>query len=102
MWPEDEVDHINGNTVDNRLVNLRACSRKNNIRNSHKRGAFTSRFLGVCWNKRQKKWVAQITVDHKNSNLGFYHEEELAALAYDAAAREHFGAFANCNFKEPS
>jgi len=100
-WPEDEVDHINGVPTDNRIMNLRPCSRKENVRNSHKRSFFTSKFLGVCWAKNVNKWHAQITVDRVNINLGYYEIETDAASAYDAAAQQYFGSFANCNFLAP-
>jgi hypothetical protein len=63
-----EVDHINGNRSDNRLVNLREVSRKENARNS----ACKSPVVGVGWDKSRGKWRAQIMVDGKGVFLGRY------------------------------
>jgi len=53
-----DVDHINHNGLDNRRVNLRICTRTQNLRNSRKRKGCSSRFKGVAWCKPAKKWRA--------------------------------------------
>src|SRR5260221_12077554 len=60
-----EIDHINGNKLDNRLENLRVVTRSQNAQNRKKRrdGKTTSRFACVTWNKCNKKWRARITVN---------------------------------------
>lgn len=100
--PSEQVDHIDGNTLDNRRSNLRRASHTQNARNSVKRRsrAHTSRFKGVCWVKSQGRWRAYITVDRRRIHLGRYFDEEQAARAYDRAAVEHFGEFARLNFPE--
>lgn len=97
-WPKDEIDHVNGVTVQNQISNLREATRKENTRNTRKRKHTTSQFLGVCWAKNVKKWHAQITVNLLQVNLGYFNSETQAAVAYDNAAQECFGAYANCNF----
>lgn len=92
------VDHINGNGLDNRRINLRLCSIKENIRNMHARRG-VSQYKGVYWFKRDGVWVAQITVDYKNIYLGRHNSEKEAAMAYDRAAIAHYKEFANLNFK---
>ena len=52
------------------------------------------------WHSDRNKWVAQIHVNRKHIHLGTYSDELQAALAYDEAAREHFGEFASPNFPE--
>jgi hypothetical protein len=94
-----EVDHINGNRLDNRRENLRLCSRTQNARNkARKSTGAASRFKGVWRNRSCLKWQAGIEVDGRRIHLGLYWREIDAALAYDRAALEHFGEFARTNF----
>lgn len=92
-----QVDHINGNGLDNRKYNLRLCSNMENTRNAKRRGGLSS-YKGVFWHKAAGKWMSQIKVDYKSIYLGLYVTEEDAARAYDAAASKHFGEFARLNF----
>lgn len=92
------VDHINGDGLDNRRSNLRICNQSQNLANQRKRKNSTSRYKGVSWHTRGKKWAAGIMVDGKQLHLGNYDSEMEAAFAYDAAARQHFGDFARPNF----
>lgn len=94
--PGTQIDHINGNGLDNRRSNLRRCSRAQNAANRAKqRGTFTSRFKGVS--RLASGWRAYITAG-RFIYLGTFATEEDAARAYDAAAVEHFGEFARLNF----
>jgi len=105
MKPESHqmVDHRDGDTLRNVRSNLRLCSRIENQRNRHGRKS-KSGFKGV--RKRDDlvttPWIAEINVDRKNIHLGYFATDIEAARAYDAAAVEHFGEFANLNFKEPN
>lgn len=96
------VDHINHNSVDNRRENLRLCTMAENLRNSRKLDRSTSsRYKGVCYmisSKRKKRWIAYIEIEKgKRKYLGYFHTETEAALAYNQAASEYFGEFANLN-----
>lgn len=98
-----EVDHINGNGLDNTRANLRLVSRRENMRNRMPQrfndGVETrSSFKGVSWHSRNKAWRAQIGHEGKMIHLGNFPTEEAAAHAYDSAARELFGEFAKPNF----
>lgn len=93
------VDHININGLDNRRANLRLCTRGENNRNSRSRVGASSDYLGVCWDTHRAKWKAYISVDGRLNNIGRYDTEIEAARAYDKAARELFGEFANPNFE---
>ena len=96
------VDHRNGRLLDNRKSELRLCSRSQNQRNLMKISG-TSRFKGVSWDYRWKKWVAGIglpAVDgrrRKSKYLGLFVVEKDAARTYDAAALELYGEFAKTN-----
>jgi hypothetical protein len=101
----DMVDHINGNTLDNRRENLRLADHVANAANSEKithRGGkrTTSRFKGVRLRNDTKKWEAYITYHQKRINLGCYATELEAARAYDGAAKTFFGDFAKTNILE--
>lgn len=99
-----EVDHINGDGLDNRRSNLRLATRQQNSANSapHPKPRGHSRFRGVSRYTRPgySRWMAYITVSGKHIRLGYFTSEEEAARCYDAAARKHFGAFARPNFQE--
>jgi hypothetical protein len=89
-----ETDHINGNGVDNRKSNLRTASRVQNARNMPPYSGGTSRYKGVSWVKRERKWYAKITVNKKSIGLGYYADEARAAAAYAERAKLEFGEFA--------
>ena len=88
-----EVDHINGNTLDNRKANLRVCSHSENCKNQPVRKNNSSGFTGVTFNKEKQKWTAQITINKKVTNLGRFNNKEDAILAYKTASELHFGEF---------
>jgi hypothetical protein len=94
--PKIDTDHINHNKLDNRRLNLRTCSRAENLRNRRAHGR--SEYLGVYYNN--KKYItAQIHVNGKTIHLGTFDTEEEAAIAYDNAAKQYHKEFANLNFK---
>ncbi|HUT15049.1 MAG TPA: HNH endonuclease [Anaerolineae bacterium] len=92
------VDHMNGDPLDNRRCNLRLATKRQNARNAVKpKGATSSRYKGVWWEERRRKWRAYIKLKHKVMYLGLYAQEADAAQAYNAAALKHFGEFARLN-----
>ena len=91
---EKEIDHINRNKRDNRRLNLRFCTRSQNNANKRKE----SGFVGIRWEQDRRKWLARIGYNGRTINLGRYEDEREAALAYDKAAKEYFGDFAQLNF----
>jgi hypothetical protein len=88
------IDHINGNTFDNRIENLRETNQSLNTANSKLSKANTTGYKGVIWRKDIKKYHAQIWKNRKRHGLGFFETIEEAALAYKNAAIELFGEFA--------
>lgn len=96
--PTVEVDHINGDGLDNRRSNLRQCTSSQNKWNFTKRDGTSSRFRGVTWNRVTRKWRAQLQVKGKQITIGDFQDEEAAAAAYDGMARKHFGEFGTYNF----
>lgn len=93
-----DVDHINGDKLDNRRCNLRLCSRKDNLRNIPPRRNSKSPFKGICFDPKREKWRARIQVDNKGIHLGRFFDPRTAALIYDKAAEKYFGAFAYLNY----
>lgn len=91
------VDHIDGNGLNNRRVNLRVANQTQNNANQRVRAGGSSRFKGVSWSEERSKWVAQIAVNGKRRNLGRFLDEEEAARTYDRAALDAFGTFARTN-----
>lgn len=94
-----EVDHINRDKLDNRRCNLRLVTHAENSRNLDKRSSNTSGFKGVNLH-HGKYWRAVIRVNYRQKHLGYFGTPEEAAMAYDTAAREHFGEFAHLNFPD--
>lgn len=95
-----EVDHINGNGLDNRRSNLRLVTRRQNTINARLSIRNTTGFRGVSPARRPGRYVATIHVNRTKRHLGTFPNPTEAAVAYDAAAREHFGEFARLNFPE--
>lgn len=89
------IDHINGNTLDNRRANLRVCNKFGNARN--KRGWSACGKKGVTWSRACDKWQAQIKHLGKTYHLGVFTYLRDAADAYDKAAIQLYGEFAWTN-----
>ena len=88
-WPIGEIDHINHNTSDNRLINLRDVTCAQNHQNRARQTKSASGYLGVTWHKRDKRWQAQIEVDGVSKHLGYYKSLPDALAAREQAERQH-------------
>jgi hypothetical protein len=95
-WPQ--VDHVNGDGLDNRRSNLRSATSNQNRMNRRRHSNNTSGYKGVTWHGRSGRWRARIGVAGRKLSLGLHETPEVAARAYDAAALQHFGEFAALNF----
>lgn len=97
--PGTEVDHVNGNGLDNRRCNLRECTHAQNMQNRIKTVG-SSKYKGVTWNKQSSLWASSIRHCYKAIFIGYFKNEEDAARAYNVKALELFGEFANINIVE--
>lgn len=89
------IDHIDGNTLNNRIENLRQVTKQQNNQNARKRSDNTSKHKGVCWSKAADKWVAYVSVNGKPKHLGCFEDIELASLVAEEARNKYHGEFAN-------
>ena len=79
-----EIDHINGNKLDNRIENLRISNRSAQLLNVH-HPQKSAPYRGVWWQKRQKRWQSSIMLNGKSAFLGTFKTAEEARAAYLAA-----------------
>jgi len=100
--PENmEVDHIDGDGLNNQLSNLRVCTKSQNMANRKINKNNTTGFKGVrrfYYNKN--KYTSKVNTNGKQYYLGIFNTAIDAAKAYDKKARELFGHFAKTNFEE--
>jgi len=89
------IDHINQNTADNRIENLRSATRAENAYNCKLRPDNTSGVKGVTWCKNKRKWVARLYVNRRCVNLGRFADMQDAVTAVITARTQYHGAFAN-------
>jgi hypothetical protein len=89
-----EIDHINGNGLDNRKCNLRICSKSQNMANRGKTKRNQSGAKGIIWDKANQRWMARIAIQRKTYFLGRFERIEDARSAYARAAQKYFGEFA--------
>jgi len=94
LLPREQVDHINGDGLDNRRCNLRLATPSQNARNRKLRADSTTGYKGVYQEKKRLKWRATIRVNGKRRTLGRFNAPEDAYRAYCQAATEAFGEYA--------
>ena len=83
------VDHKDTNPQNNKIENLRELDKSGNARNSRKiKKKTSSKYKGVCWDKRRKKWSATLTLNYKIIWLGYFNNEDDAGQAYNDKIRE--------------
>jgi hypothetical protein len=88
-----EIDHVNGNTLDNRKMNLRICDHAENVKNCKKNKKNTSGFKGVYFLKKNMKYRALIKNNGKRIHLGLFDTPEEAHKAYCDASKKYHGEF---------
>ena len=83
-FSNEQIDHMNGNGLDNRKENLRIVTNRENQQNRINQ-IKSSKYTGIYWNKRDKTWQAMIRVDGKKKFIGCFKNEMDAASAYRVA-----------------
>ncbi len=91
------VDHRDGDRINNHFENLRYATHADNMKNRSKRANTTSAYFGVCWHKNVGKWNAQIQIEGRRKNLGYFNNEKEAAAVFNTAAVLHYKEFAKLN-----
>lgn len=94
------VDHINGDTLDNRSENLRICNASENQMNRCINSKSFSGVRGISFEEKSQKWTARIKVKGKSIWLGRFMTKEAAMFAYSNAARDYFGPFCPLEISE--
>ena len=89
-----QVDHIDGNGLNNRIENLRGADACKNSLNSKLKSSNTSTSKNVSWNKQRNKWMVQAKVDGKQRYFGLYDDFELADLVAAEVRGKFHGQFA--------
>lgn len=93
-WPEPSVDHVNGNSLDDRLDNLRECSHSQNSVNSRDKLRKKHDLPRGVYETKQGKFMARLTVNGQSLSLGVYASSDEAKQVYQKARKETFGEFA--------
>lgn len=98
VWPANRLDHKDTIRDNNDINNLREATHQQNSfnRNSHKES--TSKYKGVYWCKRDKKWISAFTINGKINYVGRFDDEVEAAKAYDKAVKDVHGKYRKLNF----
>lgn len=92
-----ETDHIDRDGLNNCKKNLRCCTKSENFGNRISYVNTSSKFKGVCYYPKFKKFMAYIQIRNKQKYLGYFIDEKDAAIAYNNAALVAFGEFARLN-----
>jgi hypothetical protein len=92
-----DIDHKNGNSLDNRVFNLRIATRAQNLANQPRPRNNTSGFKGACLVKSTGRWLAYVGTRERRIYLGCHDTAREAGMAYNRAAKKMYGKFAKLN-----
>lgn len=86
VWPDNQIDHRDGDGLNNRIENMRDATNQENRKNQRMYRNNTSGVTGVTWDKLKGKWRSAIYVSGKRKCLGYFDDKEKAAIAYRKTA----------------
>ena len=92
-WPQNQIDHLNGQRDDNRWINIREATKVENRRNQTVPRS-KSGVVGVHWDSRKDKWRAQIKPEGKNIHLGLFDDLDDAIKTRKGAEKKYYKDFA--------
>lgn len=93
-WPDDQIDHVDGDRSNNRLCNLREATRSQNQMNRPTQSNNTSGVKGVSFHKPSNRWRAHVKVNGKQMCMGVFRDKESAKNAYIEGIKRLHGDFA--------
>lgn len=96
-WPQGNLDHINGDTMDNRVENLREVTNAQNAMNAKRRKDNRSGAKGVSYHTRVKVWEAFLRYDRRKYHIGSYKTFSEAKAAREAFEQKMFGEYSALN-----
>ena len=94
QWPNNQIDHIDGDKSNNQIANLREATNAQNMCNKRAHRDNPSGLKGVTFHKLSGKWGAQIMVNYRKIWLGVFDDKLTAHAAYTEAAKKYHGDFA--------
>lgn len=92
-WPEGHIDHINGDPLDNRMQNLRNCTRSQNLCNQKLSSRNKSGIKGVSWWSHGKAWRGKVTARGEVHHAGYFNSISAAANAVHDLRKSLHGAY---------
>lgn len=92
-----EIDHIDGNRLNNQKSNLRFATSSQNKINRGARKDNKSGYKGVSWHKQNKNWTARLMINGKYQHLGSFKDISEAVQVYNQSALKHYGEYAWLN-----
>jgi hypothetical protein len=94
-WPTEEIDHIDGDPLNNTWKNLRQATRNENSRNRHvQANNITTGIRGITYSSRRSQWIVRVMADKHSHFGGWFNDLESAKLARNTLVRRLHGAFA--------
>lgn len=88
-WPDGQIDHQDGDRVNNKIENLRVVSNSGNQKNKKRQSNNTSGFVGICWDAGRGKWRARIKDNGKQIQLGQFDSIEEAKAAREVGEKKY-------------
>ncbi|WP_088255401.1 HNH endonuclease [Fimbriiglobus ruber] len=94
LYPQSDIDHINGHRADNRFCNLREASPSQNLFNRGKQKNNSSGYKNVSWCRVTTKWVVRMMIDRRYAVIGYFDDVEEANKKAVVARLKHQKEFA--------